>query len=209
MSLINPQVPFLPSAGKEFDAQQQNTLYNVLRLFFTQLAQFCSRLSSTVGAGYLQAPHGSFSSRVNQTPTAANTAKLVALEVTDYSNEMHAVVGDGVHVDQAGVYNYQFSLQFENSDTAEQEATIWLKKNGTDFVYSSSQVTVAKKRSSNGYTLAAANFYVSLAAGDYVEMWWATTSTNVILEASAAQTVPYARPGIPSVVVTMSFVSAL
>ena len=62
---------------------------------------------------------------------------------------------------------------------------------------------------SDGYLIAACNFYVSLEAGDTVEMWAAVEDTGVYMEAYAAQTSPFAMPSIPSVVATLSFVSNL
>ena len=60
-----------------------------------------------------------------------------------------------------------------------------------------------------GFVIAACNFYVSLTAGDYVEMWAAVDDVAVTFDATAAQTSPFAMPAIPSVVATLSFVSRL
>jgi hypothetical protein len=47
-----------------------------------------------------------------------------------------------------------------------------------------------------------------LAATDYVELVWETTSTNASIQYYAAGTSP-TRPAIPSAIVTLSFVSAI
>ena len=67
----------------------------------------------------------------------------------------------------------------------------------------------SKHGTSDGYLISAANFYIQMNANDYVEMWAATDSTQPYMEAYAAQTSPFAMPSIPSVVATLSFVSAL
>ena len=91
---------------------------------------------------------------------------------------------------------------------ATQTCVIWLRKNGTDITGTASKFDVPSKHgSSDGYLIAACNFYVDLAEGDHLELWAASSSTTVYFEAYAAQTSPYARPSIPSVVVTLSFVS--
>lgn len=180
-----------------------------LRLYFNTLFNFTKALTSSVGTGYLETPHGAFSSAVNQTAAAADTPTLVALEVTDYANEMRAT-SSKIYVDVAGRYNYQFSIQFENPTAQYVEVTIWLKKNGTSIPYTASKYAVSYQHGAvNGYLIAVCNFFIELAAGDYVELWWATTNVATVIEAYAAQTVPYAHPGIPSAVATLAFVSAL
>ena len=67
-----------------------------------------------------------------------------------------------------------------------------------------------KHGSSDGYLIAACNFYVQLAANDSVSMYAAVEDTSVYMEAYAAQTAPpFAMPSIPSVVATLTFVSAV
>jgi hypothetical protein len=51
--------------------------------------------------------------------------------------------------------------------------------------------------------LGALNFFIDLAAGDYVEIMWATASSNVGIQYIGAQTSP-TRPGTPSAIVTMA-----
>lgn len=210
MQLQPSKSPNQPLAPTEYSRRHFDTLSNALRLYFNQIDSLFSTLFGSIGGKWVRFPHGAFHDTTNQTVSAANTPTLVKLNTTNYANGMYAVVGDGVHVEQDGIYNYQFSLQFENSDVGIQEATIWLRKNGVAVAGTSSIISVPNKHGGiNGYALAAANFYVSLTAGDYVELWWATTNTSIIMEAYTASTSPYTRPSIPSAVVTLSFVSNL
>ncbi len=174
------------------------------------LYNIVASLIATSGGAGLSFPYGEFSSRANQAITVADTPQRVAFDTADYANSMTFAAGDGIHVTVAGIYNVQFSLQFANPHTDAHEIIIWLRKNGTDFPYSGSKYDIlAKHGSSDGYLIAVANFYVSMAAGDYVELWMACDSTQPSLEYYAAQTLPYVRPAIPSVVATVTFVSAL
>jgi hypothetical protein len=68
---------------------------------------------------------------------------------------------------------------------------------------------IASHGGTPGFVIAAANFYVSLESGDYVEMFAAVSDVNVTFDATAASTSPFAMPLIPSVVATLSFVSSL
>ena len=53
------------------------------------------------------------------------------------------------------------------------------------------------------------NYYVSMAAGDYLQIYWSTTNgTDVTIPYYAASGSP-TKPSTQSVVATMSFVSAV
>ena len=74
---------------------------------------------------------GSFYDTTDQT-NSANTAKVVTINTTDISRGVSIVSGSRITVDRAGVYNIQFSAQFENSDVSDQDVSLWFKKNGVD-----------------------------------------------------------------------------
>ena len=69
----------------------------------------------------------------------------------------------------------------------------------------------ARKSSGDpAHVIAALNYFSELQAGDYVELWAAADSTSPYMEAYAAQVAPpFAMPSIPSVVATLTFVSAV
>ena len=146
---------------------------------------------------------------------------VVAEEEPEGGDEVHEIGG---HPDSFGLVRpaeqaleeveggayYQFSAQWANPDTQIHTTYIWLRVNGTDVAGTGSKFDVPSKHgTSDGYLIAAANFYVQLQAGDHVEMWAAADSTSPYMEAYAAQTSPFAMPSIPSVVATLSFVSRL
>ena len=117
---------------------------------------------------------------------------------------------DGIVVEQSGIYNYQFSVQWKNTDSQEHDAWVWLRVNNVDVAGTGSQFTVPSKHGTvDGALIAAANFFVELQADQYVSMYAAVSNTAVTMDAAAAQTSPFAMPAIPSVVATLSFVSCL
>lgn len=114
-----------------------------------------------------------------------------------------------ITVAQSGVYNLQFSAQFANTSATPYDVDIWLTKNDVNEADSNSQLTVPGKHGTvNGHILAAWNFHVEMQANDYVELVWRTENSSVFIEYIGAQTNP-TRPAIPSVIVTMEFVSSL
>jgi hypothetical protein len=208
-SLKSPAAPNLPLGPVQYEQAHQTAFANTLRLFFNQIVNVVGSLAGTRGGQYINNPYGAFQNNNNVVLAAANTATLVPVNSTDYANGVSYAAGDGIHVAVSGLYNYQFSIQFANTDTQIHSAVVWLRKNGVDIPGTASKFDViAKHGSSDGYVIGSCNFYVDLLEGEYVELWWACDSTATYLEAYPAQTTPYVRPSIPSVVVTLTFVSS-
>ena len=209
-NLRPPQQPRLPAAPSDYDPNYANQLNNVLRLYFNQLDNSFSALLDSGGGSYLRAPYGAFSDFTDQT-TTANTATLMALGTTDFSNQV-TISSSKITVQNAGIYNLQFSAQFQNTDNQIQDISIWLRQNGTDIPGSTGLVSIpARKSASAGeeaHQITGWNYYVSMAANDYIEIYWSTTLATVTIQTYSASTGPV-RPSTASVVATMSFVSAL
>ena len=207
--IINPAVPNLPLGTKEYEQRYQDQFTNILRLYFNQLRNALSELLGNTGGKYLAFPYAAIQRTTNKTFTA-NTATQITFNQNDFLNGCTNDGTDGIVVQQAGIYNYQFSVQFANTDAGVQTAYIWLRVNNVDVPGTGSKFDVPSKHAgSDGYLIAACNFYVSLNAGDYVTMYAAAANASVYMAASAAQTSPFPAPSIPSVVATLSFVSAL
>jgi hypothetical protein len=105
------------------------------------------------------------------------------------------------------VYNIQFSAQLDNSDNQDHDADIWLALNGTTVANSNTQVTVPSSHGgTNGNAVAAWNFVLTLAAGDYVELMWAVQNLSITLPTYAASA---PQPGTPSLIVTVAQIAIL
>jgi hypothetical protein len=209
LDFVNPVAPNLPLATALYERQYQDQFSNVLRLYFNQLDNAFASLLGPTGGKYLRFPYGAVQRTTDKTFTA-DTATLVTFDQTDYLNGMTNDTADGIHVQQAGIYNYQFSVQLKNTDTQIHSAWVWLRKNGVDIAGTGSKFDVTSSHGGTpGFVIAAANFYIDLNANDYVEMWGAVNNVAITFDATAAQTSPFAMPSIPSVVATLSFVSRL
>ena len=214
--IVNPAVPNLPLGTEKYERRYQDQFSNVLRLYFNQLRNALALLFGTRGGQYLNYPYAAIQRTTDKTFTA-NTATQITFNQNDYLNGCVNDGTDGIVVQQAGIYNYQFSVQFANTDSQIQEAWVWLRVNGVDLPGTGSRFSVPNKHgSTDGYLIAAANFYVELKEGDYVSMYAAVSqayvpavSTGIYMEAYGVQTSPFPRPSIPSVVATLSFVSSL
>ncbi len=151
-------------------------------------------------------PYGSFYDVNDQSAASTTTAYAITLSNTDLTNNVYLSNSSRINVRAAGKYNFQFSIQFANDDSQIQDVDVWVRKNGTDIADSNSRFSIDSKHGSvKGHVIAALNLFVDLAANDYIELMWATSSTLVIIEQIPAQTSP-TRPATPSVIATMQFV---
>lgn len=200
--------PALPQAVNEYSRSYQDQLNNVLRLYFNQLNQIFNKLDTSSGISTVRFPYGAFSSGVDQT-TTANTATLMTLDTADFSNDV-SISTSKITVANAGIYNLQFSVQLENADNAPQDVYIWLKQNGVDITGSTGVVGMPARKNPGDpfHAIYGWNYYLSMAANDYVEIYWSTTDIDVSIQYYAASGSP-TKPATQSVVATMSFVSAL
>ena len=202
--------PRLPAAPNEYTAEYIEQYSNILRLYFNQLDSLTGALLGESGGRYVRFPYGAFSSNQDQS-TTANTATLMTLNTTDFANQV-SISSSKITVENAGIYNLQFSTQFQNKDNAIQDISIWLKQNGADIPGSTGYVSIpARKSASAGqeaHEITGWNYYVSMAENDYIEIYWSTTNASVTIQYYAASTGPV-RPATQSVVATLSFVSAL
>jgi hypothetical protein len=210
-----PKAPNLPNGQAQYSQQYQEQLNNALRLYFNQIDNFSAGLLNGSGAGSLSFPYGAFSSFADQT-TTANTATLMTLNTTDFSNSV-SIDSSKIRVTNPGIYNLQFSAQFQNTDNQIQNISIWLRQgndggSSADIIGSTGFVSIpARKSASAGeeaHEIVGWNYYLNMATDDYVQIYWSTTNASVTIQTYPASISP-TRPSTASVVATMSFVSAV
>jgi hypothetical protein len=153
---------------------------------------------------------GNFYDSITQTLAAANTATPVILNNTDApTTNGISIVTDGTNLSRitfanAGVYNILFSAQLANSGGSSQTVDFWLRKNGStaaaNIAHTNGKVQLQGNAS---FLMAAWNYFVDVAAGDYIQLVWAATSTNITMVAAAANGV---HPETPSIIVTANVV---
>lgn len=147
--------------------------------------------------------YGAFSDNTDQTGNIA-AGTIVTMNTVDVADGVTLVSGSRMTVPSTGVYNLQFSIQFKNTNNAQEDATIWLRVNGVDLPNSATQYTIPARKSAGifGYNVAALTFMLNLNAAQYVEVVWVPTSTTVTIEHLPASVSP-AYPAIPSIVACM------
>ena len=209
------KAPNLPIGPTEYDQRYMDQLTNALRLYFAQVDNFGAGLIAGSGGGSLTFPYGAFSSTQTQT-AASNTATAFTFNSNDFTNGFSIVSSSRITPTYAGLYNLQFSVQLQSLSNATEDVYVWFRK------YTASTTTLSNISTSNSIIGLLArkgpgdpnhgvfgwNYYIPLAVGDYVEIMWSTTNgTDVSVPYYAASGSP-TKPATPSVIVTMTFVSA-
>jgi hypothetical protein len=148
--------------------------------------------------------YAAFSDITDQTgsTTAATAVKFGTTEVTGAGITM---VTDGSNLTRltfavAGTYMVAPNLQFANSDTADHLVTIWLALDGANVVRSATKISVPKA-TDGGTTFFQIALYITVTAGQYVQVLWLPANVAVTLDHTAAAAGPPAVPAIPSAII--------
>ena len=126
-------------------------------------------------------------------------------EVTDIAKGF-SVVTDGTNLTKlkaahAGVYNFIWSGQFENINIQSKDIYVWFRINGQDVAGSTGLVAVPLAHAGSiGHGLIGWNFFLSLNAGDEVQLMWMKETADVTLQHYAASA---NYPSTASVVLTI------
>jgi len=190
----NLVAPNLPVAPNDYERRYQDQFSNVLRLFFNLVSN----------AFNAPKPHGSFYDTTTQTNPVANTVNLMKFDSVYNSGETQFSVNkdtNRVYVAETAVYNIQFSAQLDKTGGGASDVFIWLRLNGNNVAHSATKMVIDGP---NNELVAAWNWVITLADGDYIELAWQSPDANVILLAAPASG---NIPQIPSVILTVTWVS--
>jgi len=141
--------------------------------------------------------------------TTANTATLAQLNTTDLSNGVTLNTSTSeISVAVNGTYNVQFSVQFLNTDNAQDLSSLWLVLDGTNIAATASWASLPARASANapGAIIMAANFFLQLTTLNKLSFKWLTTSGKGSIVTYPPSVSP-AYPSAPAFVVTVNQVS--
>jgi hypothetical protein len=142
-----------------------------------------------------QTYYGEFTKTDSQSPAAANTAYPLTFTNTEIFNGV-SIGGttSEIYVAQAGLYNIAASVQITSTNSSQKSIWVWLRLNGTtDFPNSA---RVASSTLNNGYLVVSLNEVYSLSANDFIEVMYASDSTNVSIATVAATAFAPAAPAV-------------
>lgn len=134
---------------------------------------------------------------------STSAATAVKFGTTEVAGSGITMVTDGTNLTRltfaaAGTYMVAPNLQLANSDTADHDVTVWLALDGANIARSATKVTVPKA-TDGGNTFFQILFYVTVTAGQYVQVLWLPENVAVTLAHTAAGAI---APAIPSAIVS-------
>ena len=198
--LDRPAAPALPLAPEGYERPYMDQNSNVLRLFFNRLVNaFDTLISTDDGGRFLYMPRGSFYSTQDQLAASTNTGYALTFNSTHHSDSITVSNNSRINVTYAGTYQFSVTLQIEHNNSSEATVTVWEKRNGTtDTPYSGHLFDVK----GNDFYVVNWVFTRHLEANDYIEVYWATTDTQLNLHSEAATAL---HPGVASATIDVTF----
>jgi hypothetical protein len=225
----------LPNASAQYDPGQFNQLVRSLEQVILQLnntygsvtdqnqaaaaAWFGKSASSGFASGIRGAqisngialPHAMLLSDADQTNASITGENLLTYTTVALGNGITVENNSRIKVPCAGEYLVTFTLQVTNRGNTAAEFEVWAKDTGTNFPLSNTRFDIPARKSGSIWShivpAITGIFTVDDPANDYLEIAWWSDSLDVYLEHYAAGTSP-TRPEIPSVILTINFVSA-
>lgn len=184
--------PNLPVAPNQYDRRYQDSLSNVLRLFFSQIS---NRLQSPT-------PHASYFDTTTQTNPVASAVNLFTYNSVETEFQVtRGTPTSKIYVNDTGIYNFQFSAQLDKTGGSASSVFIWPRINGVNVPNSATKVVIDGP---NSEIVPAWNFVLVMESGDYFELAWQSADTDVVIRAEAAAS---NYPSIPSIILTVGWVS--
>lgn len=217
-----PKAPNIPLGPVEYSQKYIDQLNNTFRLYFNQIDNSMFGLLDADGGRFLSFPHIAASDSTDQYADGNDDPTVVKWNTLDSASGFTLNAPGSATADFSGIYKITYSAQLANTANSLQNAVFWLKINNADVPNSATIFTIPARKSAGvpSYICGYSEVVFQINGGDVVELWWATdlaydTSPAIdgvyILHEPAwtTPTNPYARPAVPSVIGSITFISRL
>ena len=212
MTALKIEPPALPLATEQYQRPYQDQLNNVQRLFYNRLTQSHNALLGVDGAVNIQAPHAMLMSDQDQASAGTTSANTITYNQPVITQGIEVRNGGELWFDNPGQYLVTFTLQVSNRGNAAQVFEVWAAYDGSNYPLSNTRFDIPARKSVSDWShivpAITGIFTVEDPANDYLSIKWWSDSTDVFLENYPEGTSP-TRPAIPSVIMTVNFVSRL
>ena len=148
--------------------------------------------------------YGSFYDTAKQAASATSSATALKFSYDGLLNNITVLPNTSgqptkITVLHAGVYNVRYTLQIIKTDIGIDEASVWIRRNGSAYLNTHTNFTISGSGIKNVLT---GNYLVDLGSNDYIELFYAVKNINSIVTGSPTQTSP-SRPATPSVYIIL------
>ena len=151
--------------------------------------------------------HAAFQSTATQTGSVS-AGTVLTFNVTDVADGVTLVDGSKLTVPLNGVYNIQWSGQFRNVENAVESVKVWVRIDGVDVAGSAGNISMQPRKSAliPNEVIASWNYFLTLTAGQYVQLVWLPSVATLTMPTIPA-TVSPAAPAAASIIVTINQVA--
>lgn len=207
--VVAPSLPFAPG---EYETRYHDQMNNVLRLYFNRLSSNLNSVTGELGGSHIQSPHAMLMSDQDQASAGVTSANILTYNQPVITEGIEVRNGGEIWFQEAGQYLVTFTLQVTNRGNTAQEFEVWAAYNGTNYPLSNTRYDVPQRKSSGVWShivpAITGIFTVDDPENKYLTIKWWASSTDIFLENYPANTNP-SRPAIPSVIMTVNFISRL
>lgn len=142
--------------------------------------------------------YGEFIKTNSVVPSAANTANAVTFSSANIANGLSiGAPASRIVAAFAGLYRFSVRMQMTSGSASVKNAWFWFRKNGVNIPNTSTEVSMD---SGTAIVAPSVSLLVSLKAGDYIELMWASDSTNITLDSRPATAFAPSSPAVSMVV---------
>ena len=232
MGMVQFRAPALPLPGQTYSPEQMDELVRALRIYFNQLDSLTpnqaqsyradaffggefsgSKIQGGTIAGFgrgLEVPYAMLMSNQDQGSAGVTSENIVTLNQIIFSDGINVEDNSKITFAYPGQYLVTARFQFANRGNAAAEFEIWAKNSGVNYPLSNTRFDIPARKSGSIWSHVTANIsgIFTVTNGEYLEFAWWSDGADMYIESYAAGTSP-TRPEIASVIITITFVSAL
>ena len=147
--------------------------------------------------------YGNFYDTAKQSTSIA-TATVVKFNFMNFANNIAITNNTSglptrITAKNGGLYNIKYTLQFIKTDAANDEVSIWLRRNSSAYPNTNNTYTILGSGIKNTISN---SFFVALGNDDYVEIYFSLKNVNTSLTSVNPQLTP-SRPATPAAAVSI------
>jgi len=144
-----------------------------------------------------QKNYAEFFATADQTANDPNTAYSVTFNGSGPTQQISVVSNTRVTFAETGLYQITLNAQVLSTNSSAKTVSFWYSKNGTNIANTTRLLSLA---SNNEYLPLSMTHSISVLAGEYMEIKWATTSTTAVLKAAPATEYYPASPSVQLII---------
>jgi len=147
--------------------------------------------------------YGAFEFNGRQQIADTTAVYAMPLDTTDFSGDVYISNTSRINFPTAGLYNIQWSGQFQNTSNSIENIYVWLRINGVDVPGSTGFISINARKSATevAHNIIGWNYFLRFTPNQYAELVWSATNTTVSLESYSALTNPI-RPSTAAIILT-------